>query len=308
MTGSVALQHRNTLLLLSLQGGGILDFRRDGQQLMFRPPAQPQLACFPMLPFCSRINLGQLRYEADVIQLTPNFLPEPHAIHGFGWQSVWQIGETTDSSCVLRYHHDDTAIQGTGWPWAFVAEQHFALVEHGLLLTVMLENQSDQNMPAGIGLHPHFPLSEPTSQATCTTHVTLNCRSRIRMDESFLPEVIGLTDDHQTDGVINPLANQPWRQRELDDVFFQCVGPAQIRWQHKPWSLVIEADSTMSHWIAYAPRGQGFICIEPISHLPNAVNVSPRLSDADGGMKQLKPGERWKTTTTFWLLPSAECH
>ena len=44
-----------------------------------------------MLPFCSRIHNGRFRYGDRDVSLAPNFPPEPHAIHGFGWQGLWRL-------------------------------------------------------------------------------------------------------------------------------------------------------------------------------------------------------------------------
>jgi galactose mutarotase-like enzyme len=53
----------------------------------------------------------------------------------------------------------------------------------------------------------------------------------------------------------------------------------------------------------YAPKGEEFICIEPISHFPNAINVHPALSQAHGGLAQLAPDEVWSTRSMFRITP-----
>jgi galactose mutarotase-like enzyme len=62
----------------------------------------------------------------------------------------------------------------------------------------------------------------------------------------------------------------------------------------------------LAHWIVYAPRDSAFICIEPISHLPNAVNLNPLKPPSAGEMKALKPGQSWTTTTSFMTLATVQ--
>tara|TARA_E500000178_G_scaffold44099_1_gene39399 strand:- start:2999 stop:3772 length:774 start_codon:yes stop_codon:yes gene_type:complete len=254
-----------------------------------------------MLPFCSRIHEGRFNFAGQGVELAANFLPEPHTIHGFGWQAHWQLHSMSETACTLQFHHDQAASDATGWPWLFSAQQRFELGEQGLVVTVALENHSDQVMPAGMGLHPHFPLLEATAGGNAGTAITLLCNAGIQMSEAFLPQAVDLSDGRAT----NVMAAKPWRERDVDDVFAYGSGTAQIQWQEKPWSVCIEADPALPHWIVFAPRGAGFICIEPISHFPNVVNVQPAPAEASGGLKKLGPSEVWSTCTTFRIVPSA---
>lgn len=294
MTETVTLRHRTTELVLSRAAGGIVSFQRDGQALMCAAPTQPYMACFPMLPFCSRIYHGRFNFAGQEIELAPNFLPEPHTIHGFAWQAYWHLHSISATACTLQFRHDQAASDATGWPWLFSAEQRFELVEQGLVVTVTLENQCDRVMPAGMGLHPHFPLAAATT-------MTLLCKSRIEMNKEFLPTAVDLSDGQ----AINVLAAKRWRERDLDDVFAHGSGTAQIQWRDKPWSLSIEPDPDLPHWIVFAPRDKGFICIEPISHFPNVMNVHPAPTEPRGGLKKLGSSEVWSTCTTFRIAPSA---
>ena len=280
---------------VSLQGGAIQRFERSGQPLMCLASTAPYLASFAMLPFCSRIHNGRFRYGDHDVSLAPNFPPEPHAIHGFGWQGLWRLEPQSDYACALVYEHDGPASAATGWPWLFRATQHIALSDLGLSLTLTLENFSKDAMPAGMGLHPHFPLAEDT-------RVSMSCAARVVMNDDFLPETVQLGDT----GEANPLANRPWLSRGMDDVFAHRNGRAQIIWPGQPCSLAIEPDAELAHWIVFAPRAKRFICIEPISHLPNAVNMKPANAPLTGAVKVLAPGQGWTTKTSFVTYATAQ--
>ena len=173
------------------------------------------------------------------------------------------------------------------------------MVEQGLVITLTQKNLSDRVMPAGMGLHPHFPLPAMAADGDDPTLINLPGRSRILMGEDFLPSAIDLYDGR----LGNLLADKPWQTRGLDDVFGYSSGLAQIRWLGRPWSLSIEPDPALPHWIVYAPRGEEFICIEPISHFPNAINSHPILPQAHGGPAQLAPDEVWSTRSMFRITP-----
>lgn len=253
-----------------------------------------------MLPFCSRIHRGKFYDAGRPVQLTPNFAPEPHVIHGFGWLSEWQLETQSEQSCVMSFRHDKYSMRKTGWPWVFKATQEFVLAEYGLTWTVTLENQSKRVMPAGMGLHPHFPLNEGSLARQGETDITLNCRSRIELGESLAPTVVDLLDGLPS----NPLAGKPWSDRHIDEVYAYRSGVIQLHWVDQPWSLSIYPDPTLQHLIVYAPRDKGFICVEPVSHFPNIINAASVVTQANGGLKPLAPRERWMTETIFMLTSS----
>lgn len=278
---------------LSLQGGGILSFQREGQALLAQPLAAPGLASFPMLPFCSRIAQGRLDCSGIRAQLKPNFPPEEHAIHGFGWQRQWHLVRRSATTCTMELHHDASMSKQTGWPWIFMARQHFELTGDALSLSMTLNNLSGSSMPAGMGVHPHFPLDEHT-------RVNMPCQGRVKMSQGFLPELAMFRDG----AWIDPLEHLPWQQGGLDQVYGWGKGLATITWLNQDWSLMIKADSSMPHWIVYAPIDEGFICVEPSSHFPNAIN-SGSLSQHEGGMRLLTPGEFWTAETIFKTVGTA---
>lgn len=282
---------------LSLQGGGIEELRRGNQALMISAPTPPFLGSFAMVPFCSRITSGRFDYRGKSVQLAPNFPPEPHAIHGFGWQSRWQIGHLEQTVCTLVYEHDQATAEATGWPWAFTARQHFVLSETGLSHSVSVENVSDEIMPVGAGFHPHFPL-------TPDSDVSMLCQGELVLDADGLPITASasstLNNSADNNGShANPLARRPWLQQGLDQVYVWRQGSARIRWPDQPWSLAIEPEQSLPHWVVYAPHNAGFICIEPISHLPDALNMLGSATDERGGLVDLAPGERWAASTRF---------
>lgn len=290
-------------LALSLQGGGIVALKRGDQALMIPALTPPFLANFIMAPFCSRITAGRFNYSGRTVQLAQNFPPEPHAIHGFGWQSLWRLEHLERNACTLVYEHDLGAAASTGWPWAFTARQDFVLSDTALTQSVSIINVSDECMPVGAGFHPYFPL-------TTASEVSMLCQGELVLDADGLPSVASASDPSsklagKDDFQVNPMASRPWLERGLDKVYLWRQGSAQICWPDQPWSLIIEPDSSLLHWVVYAPKNAGFICIEPISHTPDALNLFGARQGGAGGMASLAPGDHWSTSTRF--VTSGNC-
>jgi aldose 1-epimerase len=89
-------------------GGSIIGWSVNGQDMLRRADAdaiaygEPRsLASFPLVPFSNRIGYARFTWEGQQIDLTPNFAPEPHAIHGIGWKEQWTITEISNRHCVL---------------------------------------------------------------------------------------------------------------------------------------------------------------------------------------------------------------
>lgn len=297
MVSPIVLSYDDMVLAVTLQGGAIEAFARADQALFCTPALAevraPNWASFPMLPFCSRIKHGRFKQAGQQRQLAPNFAPEPHTIHGFGWQSLWQVESSDGHACALVHEHDEALSGVTGWPWLYRGRQHFMLTQGALRLTLSVENCSDEAMPVGLGLHPHLPLTPETS-------VAFQCRGRVHMDNDFLPRDNEL--DHGR--LVDPMTHKPWHMGLLDTVFTHRSGNATVVWPGRDWALRIEPDAALPHWIVYAPMPEGFICIEPVSHLPNAINLD-NAANLSSGMRLLAPGAVWQTTTVFKTVATA---
>ncbi len=48
-------------------------------------------AGFPLVPYSNRIGNGSFEWRGKCMTLARNFPPEPHAIHGVGFERAWQV-------------------------------------------------------------------------------------------------------------------------------------------------------------------------------------------------------------------------
>ena len=258
-------------------GGCVSAFRWKGHNIL-RPlnnqnknASATDFAAFPLFPFSGRIENARFSFENDEYALTPNFPPEPHAIHGNAWQSPWQLLEQSRQSIHFFFEY-----AGPDWPWNFRAEQGFALTDHGLRVDLMLTNLSDKIMPGGIGWHPYFPRGDATLEADVSA-VWLSGEDMIPEAPEPLTDETDLTHPREVN------------QLRLDNAFTAGIRGAQMRWEDQSKSVTMTASEALRHLVVYTPEGEDYFCVEPVSHSPNAVNSdqTPGIT----GLQILEPGE-----------------
>ncbi len=256
-------------------GGSIARFytRLNGRHVDLLRPAPPtpadenavlQSACFPLIPYSGRI--ANARFDFDDLQVREPVLGlfRPNSIHGHGWLRHWQVSETTRSPSTshlrIDYTHDPD-----GWPWAYRATQSFTLTEHMLSITAAITNQSESLMPAGLGLHPYFPLHHDARIKTITTGMW-------QSDDAVLPTQHVALD---ADGPFN--REIVVRQQPLDNAFTGWSRKAEILWPQLGLSLEMTADTDFL--IIFTPPGENFFCVEPASHPPDSLRSLTQRKD-----------------------------
>jgi len=247
-----------TLRLNPELGGSVESFLQGNTPILrsaLPGPASPlNQAAYPLVPFSGRIDHGQFDFDGRSVTLPSNMPPEPHAIHGQGWQSAWQV----------KSHHDHVATivfdySGSDWPWRYRAEQTFELSAGALNLTMRLQNLANTPMPAGLGWHPFFPKDD----AQLTANVELiwpNGSDAISQPPIYSNEVEMLNS-----GI-------PVRDLALDNAFTATSAGTQMRWGRCSRTISLQATDNLGHLIIYTPTEEDFFCVEPVSHAPNSLN------------------------------------
>jgi aldose 1-epimerase len=261
-------------------GGSIIGWSVGEQDMLRRADADAiasgdplAMASFPLVPFSNRIGNARFVWKGREIELTPNFAPEPHAIHGTGWQQAWTIAELSDTYCVLKLRHDADA----RWPWSFEASQSFTLNAGMLELKLIATNLSDEPSPLAFGHHPYFD-AEGAHLSFTAAHVLMS-------GEGALPsEAITPTGefDFSTDGAV--------AGRSIDHCYAGWDGKTRIFWTGRALALEITAD--MMAAVVYVPKGGSAFCFEPVPHINNALNRPGELPT----MPIVAPGECFKAT------------
>ena len=270
-----------TVVQLSPQQGGCITqyvtHAKDRSYKWLAAANENHPAAFAMVPFCSRIQHGRFTFEMRDIQLPANNPPEAHAIHGQGFQRPWSLVEAGDSHAAIKYEH-----ASADWPWTYSVQQEIALTGRNLSVQMTVRNESENNMPLGMGLHPFFPKTQQTV-------VSANVLNLCQLDEQLLPVGARPLPVDLTLGSGLSLGT-----RSYDHVFTGWDGAAVINWPEAGTCLRIRAHHLPRYLVLWSPADADFVCVEPISNLPNAFNLP---LDHGPGYSILAPGtslaERW---------------
>ncbi|WP_379551571.1 aldose 1-epimerase [Qipengyuania sp. DGS5-3] len=264
-------------------GGGISAFRWRGLDV-FRPQSDSRsgaaspldLACFPMVPFCNRIADANIAFSGQkrALPTAPDGIEHVHALHGVGWISPWAAPEASDTHAILTLRQD-----GTLWPWAFEAEQRLSLTDNGYSHTLAVTNRDSSAMPTGLGLHPYFPRAKAALE--------LGAEGYWKTGEDRLPEEYCALRE----------APEWFSGDGFDDCFKAASSSVSIAWPtHR---LTIRSSPKLRFAHVYIPPEEDFFCVEPVSHIPDAVNRE--LDHAASGLVMLEPGETFQIECRFEL-------
>ncbi|RPF70932.1 aldose 1-epimerase [Aurantiacibacter spongiae] len=215
-----------------------------------------QSACFPLVPFCNRVAEGQFDFGGSTVRLEPNLPPQRHPLHGFGWRREWRTVRSDRHSALM----EDEYAAGE-WPWPYRAHQHVALDEDGCTIRLLAENRSDRTAPMGLGLHPYF-------RRGAETVVAFEARGMMGIDEEFLPD--GSVED--ASHVADFTAGAALPERLVDNCFVDWTGTATI--SDRLGAIRLRAFGA-PHCHVFSPTEEPTLCIEPISHTPDALNRAP---------------------------------
>jgi aldose 1-epimerase len=242
---------------------------------------------FPLIPYSNRIKNGHFHFRGQAYQLPLNFGDHPHSIHGVGWQMPWHLKWFDDQAVEI-----DVSCDGSRWPFAFYATQTIRLDGKELRHEIALTNSGDTAMPVGLGMHPYFPRHGNAILTADVKAVWLTDETCLPTERVSCPENWKLSDGARVDRLFCDNQFEPWD------------GRAHIAWPDENMSLDIKASDDLDRLIVYAPEGENFFCVEPVSHMTDAFNRSADgMPPETSGMRVLEPGETWRVWME--LSPSA---
>ncbi len=284
--------HDSSLVLAPEIGGAIVGWTLGATPLLRRPMADAiisrnvrGLGCFPLVPFSNRIAYGRFRWDGKEYLLDRNFGDHPHTIHGVGWQRSWEVTAVCAASATLTLHHDATGEQARGWPFSFIAEQRFTLTAGALHVVLSMRNLHPSPAPAGIGLHPYFPRAGTPTLQFDAPRVWLNGADALPTEAVPVPPEWQHADGRQVGTA------------SLDNCFAGWDGNAGITWEPPGPAISIMASEQFSHLVVYTPPGQDFFCVEPVSHMSDAINRMGAVPDH--GLRVLPSGATSQGEVTF---------
>ncbi|MDX3805909.1 aldose epimerase family protein [Bosea thiooxidans] len=271
------------------EAGGIvssLDWRGPDGRLhaVLKPPgeAAPSTAApnfcgtWALLPFANRafggvVDDGERRFIVPLNDPGGN-----GSIHGFGWQSTWEVSRYDRGHTVLEHRR----MEGPD-PYRYHARQEITLAKDGMTIRLSIVNEADTALPYGIGHHPWFPCAEDT-------RLVMRADGALVFGEAF--RAIG--QQAFTDG--GPYAApKPFRRDAVTAwSFLGWDGRARIETPSSGLAITLTASGNLNCPVVWAPAGADFLCVEPQSHAIGA--PSEPAARAAAPLKRLQPGERFE--------------
>ncbi|KZM46942.1 aldose 1-epimerase [Labrenzia sp. OB1] len=261
---------------VSAQGASLLRTQWRGFPVLV-PAGGPSgdAACFPLVPFGNRIAGNRFDFRERSYGLAPNS-GDPLILHGSGWLADWNVVEAEEENVELRLSSVASACD----PYAYDAFQQVSLSEDCLSLTLRVTNRGDVALPFGVGFHPFF-------RWTADLKVQMHTKALWSEGEGHLPKA-----RQKVPADLDFVAPRAVPARWINNAFEGFGGKAQLYWPDIGLEVMLHCapvfDVMMIHAApeSLAATGNDFVCLEPMSHLPDAHNM-PDL----GGLSILEPGE-----------------
>ncbi len=233
-----------------------------------------QSACFAMLPYSNRLGLRRFEWQGKRWTTAANFDDSPHSLHGVAWQQAWRVLEQHETRASLGYAHS----ANTHWPFAFEARQDFELTPGRLTLRLTLRNTDAVSQPVGLGWHPYFPVRQSSALA-------IRVSTRWDSGADQLPQ--HKVDVSHIESAVQAL--------DLDNCFEGWQEPALITDE----CLRLRLSSSLNRLVIFTPPDHDFFCIEPVSHVNNAIQHADPLGQ---GLCELLPDQ----TLQAWMTLDIE--
>lgn len=253
---------------------------------VFRPTAEAdygnssKCSSFIMLPWCNRIKDGLLRFGGETHQLATT-KDDGTARHGDTRGRAWAVAYANETSIKMVFN--SRRHEGVNFPFTFAASAEYKLQDHELVMTLTIKNEDTRAMPAGFGHHPYFVRPEgenaPLLQIPCDQQFELRDYMATGAPIPIQPAVD-----------FRALRGLP--ESEINDVLTGRQGgaPAILRYPQWGVELAMYAYPVFAHYLLFAPAGQPFVAVEPMSNVSDGFNLY-----ADGiagsGVFVLQPGE-----------------
>lgn len=247
-------------VLLPGRGALLASLTFRGRHLL-RPEADAPGAggSFLMAPWTNRLDAGRLRTPGRTWRLPVNRPQDNTAIHGFLRDLPWRVARRRVDGITL-------AVRARRAPWHLSAALDLRLAEGAATMTLAVTNRGRRAVPVGIGLHPWFP------RAPVAT-LRFAARTAFGGDARTLP-----TTARPATGMDGPIAARLGHDGHW------------AGWDGRAWldDLAITAGGAFRNLHVYVPAHDPVVCVEPVSHVPDAVNRADLAPY--GPMALLAPG------------------
>lgn len=253
-------------------GGLLLDYHNNGRAVIYCPenwnellPAKIHFGnpllfpCASTLDYYGRENVFHWR---GVSYRMPQ--------HGFARNLPWAVSDLQEDSITMVLK--SSALTRVMFPWDFELTLHYRVGLHGLEVALDIKNLSEEKLPAHFGFHPYL-VAEPPH----TRHI-------INVPECRALRLLRGTGS----GPVQPESKSLILNSSLSMTrFYEEVNPSEFTLvdRHTNRVITVKADGrVLKNWAIWRPAlDSPFVCIEPWSAAPNALNTGVGLLWVEAG-------------------------
>lgn len=293
-------------------GNSAYEMKVNGKNILHFPyesvadyKAKPDMIGIPFLgPWANRLDQQAFYANGKKYNFDMEFgnVQGQIPLHGLiTFSPHWEVSSVSADAKSARYSarlrfwkHPDLMAQ---WPFAHEYEMTYILKDGELEVRINVANLSTEPMPIAIGFHPYFTIpGVPRDQYMA--HIP--ARTRVSYDNRLIPTGAYTPMDMMEEFSLRGIT--------LDNGFIDLVQSSDRRahFYIKAGKAMVETSFGPKYTTAvvWSPnRGgqpQPFICFEPMTGPPNAVNMAQ--AGKYPTLQTVAPGSRW--TESFWVKAS----
>lgn len=262
---TISSQNQNIYLKIDPQRGLLMrSLQINGSEFIYindenyRSDERPRCGCPILFPY-----IGALEND----ELNINGKKYPGNIHGIVHSNIWEIEKVEANKA--SFHCNSTKTNKLNFPYAFHLEATIKIIEKNIYYEMKIVNESTQLMPCDIGFHPFFKIYD-------LANVKMNVKAECYFD---------------------PLKNKyvSFNQIRMDLIKssgMRLKNVEEIEIVEDNHSLTVRGIKNLHHVILWSGNENEFLCIEPCSGVPGAININENYF-------MMKPNESVKVEWTI---------
>lgn len=270
---------------------------------------RPQIYGLPLLFPPNRIEDGKYTYNGVTYQYPITIPAQNNYHHGIIKSEPFVVTKTiigddfVEVEAAFFSNRINNAIFAH-FPHEFECRMNFVLSSRGLEHTVTFVNDSETDMPLGVGYHT--PICVPFQEGEGEYKMWLTAGEEWELTERTLPTGNFLPLDEELATLRNTGMNPIGKPIE------KALTNKSFLLEEKPFSGAIianvttgvkvfyEVDEQFRHWTIWNNGGAaGYMCPEPQTWAINAPNLS--LDPEVTGFQVVEPGDAWSATTKLYV-------
>lgn len=236
-----------------------------------------------LFPIVGRLANDTLKHKGQSYPITQ---------HGFARDMLFEIEQSSDSTCTFLLRDNDTTLEK--FPFHFEFRVHFSLNNDCLSITYQVNNTGDEALPCSVGAHPAFVWPLPGNSDRSHHYIefteTETCDIN-RLDAGLVKkETFPWSWNENNNGF--PLEDSLF---EPDAMIFTEHYSREVTYAGEQGTRISVKFDDFPHLGIWSVPGAGFVCIEPWQGHSSSVDFDGEFADKAGLVKiEPKAQQSWK--------------